>query len=513
MPTEVQANWTRLIRGCGCSHCRALDRFLVDREAETHRFSGHVGDRKHLISVLSTDEQNGSIKISTDTSAISHTIHIQKIGEKIDRDFGKMEAWSLAQQKVQEISSSALRIILGDEDFRLALDLKPISPEPFSHSILAGSTTSPSFASPFVGSIGQPLSSPSFEVNIVSLASPTNGQRPKQQRLDKLPASLSTVSANNQLGIRPAFVSPVEPATNESLRSGASVPEAARHDPQTADQFPRWLILGLQALANSHPNDRFQVEMKNTIVDKITEVPCDAPLPAGKSFSDHRKFMVLPQINCMDCPGEPHFPGPGQSVRMFASHLETVLHRTRVELAIASGRERVAPGTLDRVVTSLSYPSLAKLPRNCSLVARRSSEKQEVRDLELCANTELVFRNGNRSSKLEAALAYTRGEEAKKVCMNCARLGPNDPFQKCIVMPNEFEGACTNCRYNNAGNSCSLQRSIVVPRKPRKSKTASAEETASRPPRVKATRYPSWLKAELNRSGSDRISGLDEGSN
>lgn len=181
--------------------------------------------------------------------------------------------------------------------------------------------------------------------------------------------------------------------------------------------------------------------------------------------------MRLPRITCADCPGEPHSPGPGHSVETFAAHLKTFLHRTKVELAITAGREFVNLAVSGRTTTPashrLAYPSLAILPSNCTQVARRISEKIEIRVLEIRPNKTLLL--GNIKCNLEAALAYTRGQEVEEQCLTCVpKTRSRGPFQKCIVMPDEFDGACTNCWYNRRGTVCSLHRLNADPTKPRK---------------------------------------------
>lgn len=103
---------------------------------------------------------------------------------------------------------------------------------------------------------------------------------------------------------------------------------------------PTWLTAALSALSPSYPQDRFEGMMRYSAVDATTEMPCAAP-PQGES-REGVKWMYLPRIRCMDCPGKLYTPGgPGpagagseMSVQNFEVHLKNRIHREKVEARV-----------------------------------------------------------------------------------------------------------------------------------------------------------------------------------
>lgn len=43
------------------------------------------------------------------------------------------------------------------------------------------------------------------------------------------------------------------------------------------------------------------------------------------------KYMFLPRIRCLDCPGRVYSAGPGMGVENFEVHLKNKLHREKID--------------------------------------------------------------------------------------------------------------------------------------------------------------------------------------
>lgn len=74
--------------------------------------------------------------------------------------------------------------------------------------------------------------------------------------------------------------------------------------------------------------------MRYSAVDIRTELPTSEPA-AGQPLPANVKFMYLPRIRCLDCPGKLYIPGPVTTVENFEVHLKNKLHRERVEARVA----------------------------------------------------------------------------------------------------------------------------------------------------------------------------------
>lgn len=75
--------------------------------------------------------------------------------------------------------------------------------------------------------------------------------------------------------------------------------------------------------------------MRYSAINTATETPTAQP-PAGQPIPDNIKFMYLPRIRCMDCPGKLYTPGPEMTVGNFEVHLKNRQHRERVDVRITS---------------------------------------------------------------------------------------------------------------------------------------------------------------------------------
>ena len=86
---------------------------------------------------------------------------------------------------------------------------------------------------------------------------------------------------------------------------------------------PEWLSTAIAELHVSHPADRFEIMMRYTAYDPLT----DNPLPPH-STNPNAKFKYSPRIRCHDCPGKLYTPGPSQSIENFLTHLKNRGHRS-----------------------------------------------------------------------------------------------------------------------------------------------------------------------------------------
>jgi hypothetical protein len=127
------------------------------------------------------------------------------------------------------------------------------------------------------------------------------------------------------------------------------------------------------------------------------------------------------------------------------------------------------------------YFDLLVLPDNATDVAKRINNKAEVREIELRQGKELKGLEKGKAN-LEASLAYTRGTEPSQPCATCSNeKRPRGPFKRCIVVEDEFDGACTNCRYNDEGKVCTFHRLNANPTKSGKPRSASAKPFTPKP--------------------------------
>jgi hypothetical protein len=113
----------------------------------------------------------------------------------------------------------------------------------------------------------------------------------------------------------------------------------------------------------------------------------------------------------------------------------------------------------------LLYPELDTIPANASQTARAIAALPVPagRTLDLRDRATLKGLDKGKAN-LEASLGQLRGNApANGPCTRCARTGryTKGPFKSCVVVPNQFDGACCNCRYNDDGSGCSLHRMYV----------------------------------------------------
>ena len=100
---------------------------------------------------------------------------------------------------------------------------------------------------------------------------------------------------------------------------------------------PDWLIQALEKLNEQYPGDSFEGTMKYSPVSKTTDLP--VLIPAGQAASDDIKYMHLPRVRCLDCPGKLYTPGPEMTAGNFEVHLKNRQHREKVNARIAREAE------------------------------------------------------------------------------------------------------------------------------------------------------------------------------
>jgi hypothetical protein len=140
-----------------------------------------------------------------------------------------------------------------------------------------------------------------------------------------------------------------------------------------------------------------------------------------------------------------------------------------------------------------SYPELQTLPANATQVARNIFALPIQRALEYRPGKILKSLDKGRDN-LEAALGQERGDLAPMSCVNCTKKNPKGPFTKCVIVPNFFDRACCNCRYNAGGSECTLHRKNAAPNDPPPPRSASSNPP---PPKAKTPTRASKKAARL----------------
>ncbi|KAG0138810.1 hypothetical protein HOY82DRAFT_575386 [Tuber indicum] len=111
-----------------------------------------------------------------------------------------------------------------------------------------------------------------------------------------------------------------------SPEQNAMVPLTCSFSFSTKQPPPEWLSAAIAELHVLHPADRFEIMMRYTAYDPLT----DNPLPPH-STNPNAKYKYSPRIRCHDCPGKLYTPGPSQSIENFLTHLKNRGHRERVD--------------------------------------------------------------------------------------------------------------------------------------------------------------------------------------
>ncbi|KAF6807303.1 swi-snf complex subunit [Colletotrichum sojae] len=127
-----------------------------------------------------------------------------------------------------------------------------------------------------------------------------------------LPTKLGTPLPQGQIGRQPA------------------PPPVAGLPAPPAPPPPEWLQKCLQQLKTVYTYDNFEGMMKYSAVNPETEMP--VPVPQGTQPPEGVRWMFLPRIRCLDCPGKLYTPGPDTTAGNFEVHLKNKLHRSKVDL-------------------------------------------------------------------------------------------------------------------------------------------------------------------------------------
>jgi hypothetical protein len=109
----------------------------------------------------------------------------------------------------------------------------------------------------------------------------------------------------------------------------------------------------------------------------------------------------------------------------------------------------------------ITLQALLPLPSWASSTARRIADLAQTRNSTLRAGRMAPRLTPPATSQIianyEASLADQRGVLPPQRCKHCLHPSrPGGPFTECIVLAGFFEGACTNCKVNNAASRCSL---------------------------------------------------------
>ncbi|KZL85609.1 transcription regulatory protein snf5, partial [Colletotrichum incanum] len=140
-----------------------------------------------------------------------------------------------------------------------------------------------------------------------------------------LPATLGTPLPQGQIGRQPA------------------PPPVAGQPPPPPPPPPEWLKNCLQQLKNTYTFDNFEGMMKYSAINPDTEMPIS--VPAGSQPPEGAKWMFLPRIRCLDCPGKLYTPGPEMTAGNFEVHLRNKQHRQKVDAREGKDTSPTAIGT------------------------------------------------------------------------------------------------------------------------------------------------------------------------
>jgi hypothetical protein len=118
-------NWTRTAQGCGCLHCKDLDKFLCSPNEQEFRCNNGVKPRQHLEKILSHRDL-GDFKFETDKRRSPHTLIITKTTR--NGEYARAhEQWDqrgkAAVARMKALGVKTLKKLLGDQ-FDATIGLK-----------------------------------------------------------------------------------------------------------------------------------------------------------------------------------------------------------------------------------------------------------------------------------------------------------------------------------------------------------------------------------------------------
>lgn len=101
---------------------------------------------------------------------------------------------------------------------------------------------------------------------------------------------------------------------------------------------PEWLTKALGELKMHYPDGQFEGLMKHCPVNMRTgKLVMPAPA-AGTPLPDDVRYMFLPRVKCLDCPGKLYTPGPDTTVGNFEIHVKNSKHIERVRARLEAER-------------------------------------------------------------------------------------------------------------------------------------------------------------------------------
>lgn len=110
-----------------------------------------------------------------------------------------------------------------------------------------------------------------------------------------------------------------------------------------------------------------------------------------------------------------------------------------------------------------SFPQLSALPPTGKKTATRIYKLKQVREVELRDNRISNFEPSKGKKHLAPSSGFTRGRTPELPCSSCAKIRPRGPFKRCIVVDNEFGGACCNCQYDAKATKCTFYHPPAPP--------------------------------------------------
>ncbi|TQN73092.1 SWI/SNF chromatin-remodeling complex subunit snf5 [Colletotrichum shisoi] len=180
---------------------------------------------------------------------------------------------------------------------------------------------------------------------------PSGSQTPSTPAHARIPSAAAAAAAASSMPppSTPASNSQALPTTlGTPLPQGQidrqpAPPPVAGQPPPPAPPPPEWLKNCLQQLKTTYPFDNFEGMMKYSAINPDTEMPIS--VPAGSQPPEGAKWMFLPRIRCLDCPGKLYTPGPEMTAGNFEVHLRNKQHRQKVDAREGKDTSQSATGT------------------------------------------------------------------------------------------------------------------------------------------------------------------------
>ncbi|OLN88340.1 SWI/SNF chromatin-remodeling complex subunit snf5 [Colletotrichum chlorophyti] len=164
-----------------------------------------------------------------------------------------------------------------------------------------------------------------------SRATPSGSQTPSTPAHARIPSAAAAAAASSMPPpSTPASNSQSQPALPQGqIGRQPAPPPVAGQPPPPPPPPPEWLKNCLLQLKNTYTYDNFEGIMKYSAVNPDTETI--VPVPAGSQPPENVRWMFLPRIRCLDCPGKLYTPGPEMTAGNFEVHLRNKQHRQKVD--------------------------------------------------------------------------------------------------------------------------------------------------------------------------------------